>query len=114
MKMFPVTVEFTFPYKIDGATVAEFDARATASVTDLGAPAHFNPVHGGDPGWGPEWDDYRDIEVASSHYSSFSKRNVYEWHPADEALAARLLAHLNSGAENEAFAEAARMADAAE
>src|SRR3546814_7312327 len=66
---FPITVEFTFSYLIDGAVVAEFDARATATVPDIGCPPQFNPVHGGDPGWGPEWDNYRAVEVASAQYA---------------------------------------------
>src|SRR3546814_1524657 len=111
---FPITVEFSYAYLIDGATVAEFDARATATVTDIGCPPQFNPVHGGDPGWGPEWDNYREVEVASANYDSARKRNIYEWHPADEALAQRIIAYLDSGAENETFAEAASMADAAD
>src|SRR3546814_20268631 len=98
---FPITVEFTFSYLIDGATVAEFDARATATVTDIGCPPQFNPVHGGDPGWGPEWDNYREVEVARANYDSASKRNIHEWHHAAEAIAARIIAYLESGADNE-------------
>ena len=114
---FSITVEFTFPYQIDGATVAEFDARATATVTDTGAPPVFDPVHGGDPGWGPEWDNYRDIEVASSYRDStkpLGRQLAYTWHQADDALAARIIAYLNEGKEDHAFAEAAVMQDAAE
>lgn len=106
------TIEFTFDYKLDGETVAEFDpVRATADVWP-GSEPWFDPLRGiGDPGCGPEVENFRDVKVASGTYDRATKRMKYQWHEPDANLRELILDYLGTGAEDGSFMDAAEPAE---
>ena len=61
----------------------------TYEVTDFGAPPIFDPVYGGEPGYGPEW------EVLSIGVTlSLDDGDGAEWHPEYGSAEYHVLANL--------------------
>lgn len=87
----PARAEFVYQVEVGGLFVAEIECRAVATVAP-GEPAM--PYHD-DPGCGPEVEDFTDLEVLTE--DGYRPIGGHWLHP-------HILAHLESGAENERFA----------
>jgi hypothetical protein len=99
---------FTFSYMLGGHCAAEFECRASAAVMP-GRPARLHPPPG-DPGEGPGIEDFDSIEVDVGHYDftrPAGQRRIEVWAEPDDHLRALILEHLESGAEDDRFIEAA-------
>lgn len=108
-------VIFTFPYRVNGLTAADFDCRATADAR-LGKPA-VRYQNNGDPGWpaeAPEVEDFDDIEVdvverrLTAEEKAAGKPGFYKhiWAAPDDHLRDLILAWLEAGNADDAFLDA--------
>lgn len=65
------TIDYDFDFDLFGC--GEAAIRITARLMSASSPPSYDPIYGGDPGWGPDWDiDSLQVQNSAGEYEKVS------------------------------------------